>query len=61
MTAYIGGIIAIGIALAMIVFGRGRHGVPRPFLRSDTVATFYTLALVTLLVLGIALIVFGAS
>jgi hypothetical protein len=60
MTSYVFGVIAIVLALTMIVYGRGREGVPRPFLRSDTVATVYTLILVTLLVIGVALIFFGA-
>jgi hypothetical protein len=61
MTSSIGGIIVLCVALAMIVYGRGRRGAPRPFLRSDIVATAYSLTFVSLLVLGLALILFGTS
>jgi hypothetical protein len=53
MTSY----IAIGIA--MIVFGRARNGVTKPFLRSYHVGVAYTVTTMALLVFGVAWIIAG--
>jgi hypothetical protein len=57
MTSYIGGIVVIGIAMAMILFGRARNGISRPFLRSYPVGVAYTVTAMTLLVFGIAWVI----
>ena len=59
MTSYLGGIIMLAIALAMIFYGRARNGVPRPFFQSYPVGVVYTMTAIALLVFGIAWIVIG--
>jgi hypothetical protein len=61
MTSYIGGLIVIGLAVAMIVYGRARNGIPRPFLQSYPVGIAYIMTAMALLVFGVALIVVGAA
>jgi hypothetical protein len=61
MNSYIGGIIVILVALAMIFYGRAQDGVPRPFLRSYPILIAYAVTTITLLVFGVAWIVAGAG
>ena len=60
MTSYIGSIVVLGMAMAMILLGRARSGVSRPFLRSYPVGVAYTVTTMTLLVFGIAWLIVGS-
>jgi hypothetical protein len=61
MEAYIGGVVLLGLAAAMIFYGKARNGVPRPFLQSYPVGVAYISTTMALLVLGIVWIVFGTQ
>jgi hypothetical protein len=61
MISFIGGIIVLGVAVAMILYGKARNGVPRSFLRSYPVGIAYIMATMILLVFGVAWIVVGAG
>ena len=60
MSLVFAGIIMLGLGLAMLFYGKARNGIPRPFLQSYPVGMAYTMATMTLFVLGIVWIVLGS-
>ena len=61
MQSYLVGITAILLALLMIVIGKARNGISRPFFRSYLSGVLYTVTVEGLLVFGIVWIIFAPS
>lgn len=58
---YISALIVFAFGIAMIIFGKARNGVPRPFLRSYPVGVAYIMTTIGLLVFGVALMITAAD
>jgi hypothetical protein len=54
---FIGGIILLAVAVAMLVVGRGgRDGEPRAFLSNWLISTMYSVAILIIFVAGVGVI-----
>ena len=58
MPSYVVGFIAISLSLLMLVVGRARNGVPRPFLSSYLAVVLYAVTAEGIFVFGLVWIIF---
>ena len=58
MPSYVVGLIAISLSLLMLVVGRARDSVPRPFLNSYLAVVLYAVTAEGIFVFGLVWIIF---